>query len=455
MSHFYLHGPNRRAFLTGALKSSASFLMMPTLLGQIFSQIARAETPRDLSLPAFLVFDMNGGSGFVGNFLVGKQNGPDDLLSNYNLLGWNPKVDPLDRRFGIPMAWGPGEISKILKGILEATTPEAQAGLQIGSFCHTSQDDSAANQHSAVSLVAMAGSRGSLIESGTGTRPGLSGGNTGVPIFDSLLKPVSVGGADDILAAVRYHSVLASMPIETLRTLGKTLLGLNHEQAPRLSGMSGGQQLGALTLRAILKNTEVSEISGELDPRLDPISKSIYKISEGTKQDSLDVIRAAIVMNVLKSQTGPGTIMIDQCDYHTGTPVQGDQKDLETGIEIGRAVQMAYLMKKPLVFQLLTDGGISALPGTRNWISDDQEKTMTLLGYYNPKEKPSMRRIQVGHFTDGQGAARNTLIGTDTTQVAYSVLANYLAIAGAMKTFAPLVDGKFPIKRLDEVLIFG
>ena len=160
-------------------------------------------------------------------------------------------------------------------------------------------------------------------------------------------------------------------------------------------------------------------------------------------------------MNVLRGQSGPGTITIPLCDYHDNSQATGDGKDLEAGREIGRAIEMAYRMKTPLVFQLLTDGGISSVPGTRIWVSDDQEKTMTLMGYYDPKSAPSMRRLQVGHFTNGQGAARNTLIGNDTTQVAFSIFANYLSIAGSMAAFAPIVGNRFPSDKINDVLIFG
>lgn len=454
MAHHHPH-PSRREFIAGAVTGTASFLLMPSLLSEVFSQVARAEMPRNPQFPAFLVFDMNGGSALVGNFLVGNKNGAEDLLTSYSYLGWNPKVDPLDRRFGLPMAWGPNEISKILKGILEAASPEAQAGLRIGSFCHTSQDDSATNQHSAASLIAMAGARGTLVESCLGTRSSNSGGNTTVPFFDSILKSLYIGGVDDIFAAVKYHKALSQLSPDTLRSLGNTILGLNREQSRRLSKMTFGEQLFQLTDRAVRKNIEVSESAGELDPRTDSDCKRIYNISETTKQDSVDAIRATVVMNALKGQTGPGTIMIDGCDYHDGSPVNGNIKDLETGKEIGRAIELAYRMKKPLIFQLLTDGGISAPPGTRDWNADDQEKTMTLLGYYHPNAAPAQRRLQVGHFTNGQGAARDTLIGADTTQVAYSVLANYLTISKSMNLFTPIVGNRFPIEKLDEVLIFG
>ena len=80
---------------------------------------------------------------------------------------------------------------------------------------------------------------------------------------------------------------------------------------------------------------------------------------------------------------------------------------------------------------------------------------MTVVGYFNPNAAPEMRRTQIGRYTDGQGADRSTLIGSDPAKVAYAVFANYLSVIGRRGEFSSIAGRVFNSEAdVDSLLIF-
>src|SRR6185312_3022661 len=110
-----------------------------------------------------------------------------------------------------------------------------------------------------------------------------------------------------------------------------------------------------------------------IDPRGDTIFQTLYNINSGSDPADPEVVFAAVVMNVLRGTCGPGSLSFGGCDYHTGVQPDGDQADLKIGQEIGRAVEAAHQLQKPLFLEILTDGGIVSDTNTRNWISDSTD----------------------------------------------------------------------------------
>ncbi|MCB0393496.1 MAG: hypothetical protein KDD25_02990, partial [Bdellovibrionales bacterium] len=91
----------RREFLALGLLSGAASLL-PFNLGRWIQSEANAGELTDL-VP-LLIFDLAGGAALPANFLVGGRDGAKDLLPSYSDLGWKPKSDGFDDRFGAPMA---------------------------------------------------------------------------------------------------------------------------------------------------------------------------------------------------------------------------------------------------------------------------------------------------------------------------------------------------------------
>ncbi len=69
---------------------------------------------------------------------------------------------------------------------------------------------------------------------------------------------------------------------------------------------------------------------------------------------------------------------------------------------------------------------------------------------------PKLIRTQVGHYTDGQGAERDTFIGKNTSIVAYATFANYLQLCGKLGDFSKYItNAEFPQEKLNDVLVFA
>jgi hypothetical protein len=452
------HPVSRRTFLASGAAGVSATLFSKTVFGALRAGPTCPTTsgPAANTIP-YLVFDLSGGAALPGNFLVGKAGGPEDLLASYNTLGWDPRASgALDKSFGVPMS---AKFSQMLAGIKQTASAPAQACLRMGTLCNVSADDRGTNQLSAVTLISQCGYMGSLMPSGLGTINSNSGGNSDVIMTDLTLKPLTVNTLDDVLGAVSYGPALTGLKPAILDALGKALLGLSQQQAQKIIAQPLGQQLDSLTECGLQKNLTYTHGVTGLDPRQEAIFQKIYGITTSTATNDPQAIISAIVMNCLKGTAGPGVLTIggpQYYDYHDGTQTTGDARDLEAGQNIGRAVEAAYQLGKPLFFHILTDGGISANTGTREWSSDSQERSMGVIGYMNPKGAPKQQRLQIGNFVDGQGVDHSTLIGTEPVKTGYAVFANYLNVLGRLGEFENYAPrGMFTPDQLNSLMVFG
>lgn len=442
----------RRDFLSQGLIAFGATISLPSWANALAN--CSGDEGALSSMPAYLVFDMAGGAGLPGNFLVGKEGGPEDYLAKYDLLGWNPKESgALNSDFGLPMS---AKYSKILEGILANSSVEARKNLRMGSLCHFAQDDSSSNRLNSASLAVSAGLKGKFVGNGIGIVNSASGGNSAPTASGSAYKSVYVKSVTDIFGMTNFGGdALKEFEIAQKIALVNGSIAMSQSQTADYAQMIDGQILAEQSECAYSSSSKfLTDVSG-LDPRTDTQTQAVYNINQNSGPTDQNVLAAALVMNSLKGNSGPSTWTLGGCDYHDGTQASGDAKDLDMGVQIGRAVQLAFQLKKPLFFQILTDGGVFSGRGNRNWNGDSGDKCMTIVGFYDPKGPRNMIRQQVGYYTDGQGAERNTLIGSEPMLVGYAVLANYLNICGRLGEFASLAPGVFDSNaKLQSVLLF-
>lgn len=449
---------SRRDFLSQGLIGAAAVSMAPALMSAIpFRAFADANcstgTVTNDFIP-FLVFDMVGGAALPANFLVGGKNGSDDLLPSYNRLGWDPVKTGVDKRFGLPAP--AGNVGKIFQGMITAMSAEAQALTKLGGICHEAQSDTSSNTTSCLIDVTTAGFRGTTFSTGLGMVASNSGGNTGVPKVDVQIKPVNVTSVTDLMEAAGYASMPGTPTKEGLTAMASANIDLNMSQAGAYMNYERGKELNELVECGYKKNYDLLISGSDLDPRLNPTFQQVFNINAQTAPASKEAITSTVIMNTINKTSGPGCVILGGCDYHDGTSTTGDAKDLEMGTLIGRSIEAAHRLKKPLFFQLVTDGGCSNSVGTRLWQSDDNGKCMTVMGFYNPNKKVESRRTQLGHFAPGQSADRDTFLGRNTTLVSYAVLANYLMACGKIDLFEKMVPNTvFPKAMIDEVMMFA
>lgn len=402
-----------------------------------------AQTTSKVNTP-FLVFDLAGGAAMAGNFLVGKQGGPEDLFENYRRHGWNPRASgALDHTFGLPMS---KKSSKMLEG-LKQTLPkeiaenEGQTMFKMASFCHFSLDDTNTNRSSAITMVSRAGLQGSLVKGSIGQAATNSGGNSDVYLQDARFKPKSVGSSKDIL---------------NLTSFGKEFEDLDGSQRRVIfEGLK----------KAAGKNSQLRDLYedlshlGVIQPKMDVLQsaemRNLYQINSPTDGGT---VQAAIVYNVLNGYTGPGVITIGNCDYHDNTGTTGDAKDLEIGQAIGRAIQAAYILKKPLFIQIITDGAVYAQESNnfeRRWKGDSNQSSLSVLGYFHPTRAVQLKKQQVGYYTDTGLVEMKTSVGPGPERMALGTLINYLNLHGAVGQFESVADTRLQPNEIDELLVFG
>lgn len=449
-------GTSRRELLAQGFWSSAAMALMPTL-PSLWAKTAFAgcDDAPSAGLPAFLCFDMAGGAALSGNVLVGKRGGPEDYLQSYSMLGWNPRNSgSLDKRFGLPLST---QYSTLLAGMIARMSADAQARLRLGSVCHFSLLDNSSNKMNAASLIAAAGSRGTQVSKGFGTVSSRSGGNSDTAYQDPNLTPVFVRTVDDIIGSARFGGAsLAGLSQAQLQEIALRSKDLTMAQREAVMGRDGGEILYELAKCTYEKNMTYAQGASQLDPRQDAQARTAFGINQNTAVTDPLAVAAGVLSNAIKAFSGPAVWTLAGCDYHTGSNTQGDAKDREMGEMIGRAVEYAHRMQKPLFFQLITDGSCSASSNTRNWNADTNEG-VTVFGYYDPAGAPRYRRTdmaQIGAFTDGQGADRSTPVGSDAQKATYAVFANYCNLAGKMSEFQRLVPDVFTPAELDQLLIF-
>ena len=451
------HKPvTRRQFLAQGFIGVSASLTLPGAAGlgmtQAYLESCGAVDLPDNFLP-FMVFDMAGGAALPANFLVGGQGGAEDLLASYDLLGWDPRAEAaVDAQFGLPMA----TVGGLYQGIVQNTSPEARANLRMGSLCHTALDDTSSNRLNANSLVLLAGTRGQFLANGIGLRGSSSGGNSRAVIEEAALKPVQMNRIGDLAQSTSFGGpAFANTGMSFLRALASGGVGLSRAQVRDMVSAPGGDVLAELSRCAYERSLQFVEGVSGLDPREDAVAQGIYGINANTAETDENALSAAVAMNAIKGFSGPGTWTLGGCDYHDGTATTGDAKDLDMGVQIGRAVEFAHQSGRPFFFQLLTDGGCSNTRGTRIWRGDSGDKCMTVMGFYNPRGPAEMRRNQVGYYNSAQAAEPGTLIGGDVTLAAYAVLANYLNCAGRLAEFGEVAPGIFTgAGELESVLVF-
>jgi hypothetical protein len=402
----------------------------------------------------FLAFDMAGGASLPGNFLVGKKGGPEDFIQSYSTLGWDPRATgALDKQFGLPMS---ATYSTMLAGIVAKASAPARLNLRMGSFCHTATFDSTSNPFNAGILALKSGTRGTYITNGTGTVESNTGGNSDGVDATPVYKPVLVNSVNDILSSTSFGgNSFNGFPVAKLKALAQGSLDLGELQKMDYVNTPGGQALIDASTCSYKKTLEfLSGVQG-LDPREDAVAQQLYNINQNSGATAMEVIESGIFMNTLDGNCGPSTFTLGDCDYHTGSNTKGDMQDRTMGEVIGRAVELAFRRKKPLFFQIITDGGNAALDNSRNWNADSGDKTMTVIGYYDPAGAPEQIRQQVGSFTNSQGADTTSILGGNSSLIAYAVLANYLNLQGRLAEFNTYAPGVFTgAGELQSVLIF-
>lgn len=438
----------RRDFLSLGLIQTAAFTMAPSLLTFFKSQMAKAQGQVTNDVP-FLVIDLAGGAAMPGNFLVGRPGGSKDLLKDYSSLGWNPReTGALDETYAIPMS---KKRSKMLEGINSMLSPEYRKNLTMGSILAFSRDDTSENVLSSITSISEIQNGGKLLKRGIGLNNTDSGGNSRSTTSLDGSKPFYLSNLNDFEG------------ISNMGNLMKTNTGAKLKSMERADLEYAMRQKGNEELKNFLTSTygQLNQLTDPrvFDPRANNDAKAIYgAANRGDIPDNL-ALQAAVTHNLLNNNVGASVISLGGFDYHDNSQTTGDNKDLEAGQAIGRAVQMAAKRNKPLFFQIITDGGVYAKESSnfeRAWAGDSPVRSMTVIGFYNPQGNTEILSTQVGAYEDGGVVDQNTSVGNNLAMVQKAVMANYLNVTGRLGEFNAITKSNdLQGKNLEELLMIA
>lgn len=466
----------RREFLATGMLGFSGMLVAPSILNVLarpefaFGQEAGACSVQGLNLPAFITVNLSGGNSLSSNLPpLGEGREP---LAKYDLLGLGP-----DSSVFTDETRGMDFLGIRVSGRRDANVPAGHFWLGLGttasattlgkvsvmSICVTSNDDTSTNLYDASGMILKAGRTGELLPN-VGSR---DGNGTGVNQKAALVNPESpliVSNYSDIERALKPAGTLATRLTDSRRRkLLELVNSLSGSQARSIAaaGSATGTTLAKLVECATGKNIELSATT---DPGIDPAIganniAAVWNLNPANKGGA-NYARAAMVYNTIKGNSSTCGIDEGGNDYHGNGRQNQNAKDRTNGELVGRILESAAVLQKPVMINILSDGSVSAPANSAygdGFTNDSGVRGMSIVIAFHPDKKPELKndqfKYQVGFFTPGQGASDQSVVRT-TTDAAAVVAANYMAFAGIGSKFESVVPGVFQRSELDEVIRF-
>ncbi len=425
----------RREFLGYGMIPFAARALVPGALGLLtapFSQANAANCPQESagSVP-FVTLNLAGGAGLSANYMPLDAGGTP--LASYSKMG-NGSGANVPARIS---EFGNGNFSttsQFIVGIRSQATQAARDNTAFVAGCVQSRDDSAENAFDASGMAFKGGLVGSILPN-LGTR----GTPTGINQKPSTLSPpppLVVSSFANISNSIGFTAALRNgMTNDQRNRVADLASRLTGSQARRLASINSAKHVTTLVECAGIKNTElVAGGASAVDPLQDPTVGAaigtLYGINANTNGEQR--VFSAMVYNALMGNAGTINLERGGYDYHDGTRALGERLDREAGEAVGRMLQMAHLMQKPIFIYVTSDGSVvstdSADPGS-NWVSDRGNAGMFYLIMYRPTGRPSVTGPQIGHYNMGQEAEETTPIGNSPETAAQAAFANYTRFA--------------------------
>jgi hypothetical protein len=501
----------RRDFLAAGMLGSSGVVMAPAWLAALLksnragAQVALSSDiqamlgPTQCNVPIkasgipFICFDLAGGANLVGSeVLVGQQGGQSNFLSTsgYELLGVpgnmvpggsNVNIDP-----SLGLLWHAD--GAIKRGILSvATTPATAAGTSGAVLCAESQNDTQTNPHNPMYGIAMAGSKGLLLNL-IGNVSSVSGGNSMAPpmLINPVYQPTTISQPSDATGLVSTGGAssdplsVAVMESQTRISGGKAAYVSGDETsiAGALSAPSGSTP-GVNLFTASDPNQAVDDTAlknqvrcnyaksaytaaafgtpSALDPTQDPLiiggASPIFTPAQ-INSDSDSAATATVMKLVLDGYAAAGTIAMGGYDYHDGTRATGETRNFKAGQMIGAVLEYAQRKGSPVMIYVFSDGSLnsnmmpdnsSAGRGKLGWQGDNSSVASTFFLVYSPKGRPALLNgaagQQIGYFTaSGNVVASSSIVGNAVTTLVQVVILNYMGLNGTLGQYSTIFN---------------
>lgn len=453
----------REMLAAGLIPFSATILtpnLIPLLLG---GQEAQAQT---LACPTasgglipFITVNLSGGAGLSGNFVP--TDSSRNILTSYSKMGLGASSSlPIAREFGnVPFAGSQNGrlISQFLQGLRNGAPTALNKTAFVGVPTRT-RDDSGDNPLSVDGLLIKAGLVGSSLPF-LGNRKTATGINHKAAIVTPT-APLVVGSYNDISNSLGYAGSLGkNLNKKQQGVLASFISRLTQSQSRKLASMNSGETIKNLIDCAGIKNSNLlsGTAASSTDPRANNAFSQIWGINANTAVSNDAMVMASIAFNTLNGVNGSAAIELGGYDYHDNTRSNGDGKDLTAGQLVGRLLQSAELLNRPLFVYVCSDGSVTSAESNSAdspWTSDRGSASCAYILYFNPQGRSLTSDFQIGHFTKDQVADDKFITGANPEAAAAAVFANYMKLNNKMDVFDILAGKVLDRNTVNSVVKF-
>lgn len=454
---------SRRDFLNVGLIPFAARLAIPSSVGLLAQILAPSEVLAQsvTSMIPMITVNLSGGAALHGNVIPMDKNG--NLLKSYDRLGLG--TVPIAENFlGLPFDSRSG-LLKGLKSVLSANTIAKTKGL---SFCTTTSADTNAvaplrAQHDLSSQLEKAGVSGQFF-----SKLEINGQNTSLrPWHDndpkSTLNVGSLAQIKDAMSLTAFNATISKKDTtarysagqkKSLASLISNLIQSQISRQPSSKQLSSGDAI--VDAGKQLEDIVGGSVSGSdlVDPYKSNAATAVYELTAGSSAQTQAI--AGIAHCSLNGYSSHGLITLGGYDYHQPNRAASDAADMRAGQEIGRMLELAQRIGKPVFIFVATDGACSSISSETNtsaW-SGDTSSSIQLVFCYHPKGVKSTG-AQVGHYNNDQDVDRTTLVGDRTDYVGAAVMANYLSLHGQAGNLTKIMPATITADRVKDVIRLG
>ncbi len=331
-----------------------------------------------------------------------------------------------------------GLVSKFLTGVRNprnANNAPRPAALDKAAFLWqavASNDDSAMNPFDVTGLVIKMGLQGGKLPN-----LGRSDTSTGISQKPAMLPPPApfvVGSVNDLANALGYTAGLQSLSSAQKTAVARAVANLSSKQLAKLATTPAQAAVTGLVDCAGVKNVDlIATGGGDVNPysvaTLGAALAGIWgvQVADRTSQNATF---GAMVYNAIVGNASTVNLNMGGYDYHDTTRTTGDTRDLAAGQVIGKILETADYLQKPVFVYVCSDGATVSMDSSTAdspWVSDRGIAGVQYMIAYHPSGRPTLTGNQIGGFNAGQAADGKFATGNSPELAAQAVFANYAA----------------------------
>jgi hypothetical protein len=460
MEHFNQPGHKRpvtrRDFLSAGVIPFSAWMAAPSLITLLARTEASAQAlncpqPAQVSLVPFVHVNLSGGAALHANWVPRDRMGVP--LASYDRMGMGTSPT-LTQDFGGATFYNNDPAAAGLhsffyegltrNGAAVNMQPSTVANTLFVGLCNKSNDDTSSNTLSALGMVSRAGLVGSVLPN-LGTVDSMTGVRQRFAKIQPP-SPVIVKRFGDISGALGLTGIFTDATRGLSALQRQKLMGLvnslNDTQLRRLASLTDGPKVENLMKCAGIKNSDLitngtsqpTDIRTQAAPLL-----ALWGITAASNDQTREVFFGSMVLNCLNGNSGPIALELGGYDYHDNTRTTGDTRDLQAGVLVGRIIETAALLNRPIFVHVTTDGSVrspvTATPGAE-WSSDRGEAGVQYMIMYQPSGRPVLQPntsgltlAQIGHFNSAQAVDTSTAVGGSTENAAAAAFLNWLKMS--------------------------